>query len=196
MADLMPQINYFLTTGKVASNKIISLFLENVRSIVRGKVGKNVEFGIKWGINQIRGGYISLFLMSQPCGEADYAVRAVEHHIAMFGKAPQEFGYDRGGWSEQHLKKIKKLGVKKIAVSPKGKANWLVSKRCQTRMVNERAQVEGKIGTLKSIGFNKPHVKTSSGMLRAAHRAELRFNLSKLLRDTANHLKMQENIAV
>jgi len=185
MEDLMPQIAYFLKTGKVTRGKIISLFLEGIHSIVRGKSGKKVEFGLKWGINQIRGGYISLFLMSKVTGEADYAVQAVKHHIALFGQPPKDFGYDRGGWSSKHLEKIRELGVKNIAVAPKGKAQWLVTEKKQNLMVKERAQVEGKIGTLKSIGFNKPHAKSTSAMVRAAHRAELRFNISKLIRDCA-----------
>jgi hypothetical protein len=189
--DLLPQIDYFIKKGKVAPNKIISLFLDGVRSIVRGKAGKKSEFGLKWGVNQIRGGYVSLFLMSKSVGEADYAVAAVERHIAMFGEAPKEFGYDRGGWSEKHLKKIAQLGVKKVAVAPKGKAKWLVSNRCKDRMVNERAQVEGKIGTLKAIGFNKPHAKTTAGMIRSAHRAEIGFNIGKLMRDAAMRNEMK-----
>ena len=183
LARLVPQIDYYVETGKVASGKIISLFLEGIYSIVRGKAGKKVEFGLKWGINQIRGGYISLFMIGSVPGEADYAVQAVKHHIDLFGSAPKEFGYDRGGWSEKHLQKIADLGVKKIAVAPKGKSPWRVGEKLRKKMVNERAQVEGKIGTLKSIGFNKPHVKSTAGMVRAAHRAEIRFNIAKLMRD-------------
>lgn len=181
--QLGPQIAYYLRTGRVAKDKIISLFLPEVRSIVRGKAGKKVEFGIKWGVNQIRGGYISLFRMAGKKGEADYMEAAVAHHQRMFGAVPREFGYDRGGWSRDHMDRIEAMGVKRVAVSPKGKAAWRVSKRCKARMVNERAQVEGKIGTTKHYGLNKPEAKTMEGMCRAARRAELRFNLTRFLKD-------------
>jgi hypothetical protein len=185
MQKLLPQIDYYIQKGKVAKDKIISLFLSDVRSIVRGKAGKPVEFGMKWGINQIRGGYISLFQMNGKHGEADYAVEGIREHQRLFGVTPVEFGYDRGGWSKDHLAEMLDAGVKRVAVAPKGKSKWLVSKKCRARMVNERAQVEGKIGTIKHYGFNKPNVKTQGGMRRSAQRAALRFNMTKFLKDMA-----------
>ena len=185
MKDLIPQMAHYFEKRKPVSGKIVSLFLDGVHSIVRGKAGKKVEFGLKWGVNQIRGGYVALFLMSKARCDADHAVEAVKQHQRTFGEVPREFGFDRAGWSEAHIKKITKLGVKRIAIAPKGRAAWLISERCKKRMVNERAQVEGKIGTLKSYGLNKPHAKTTAGMVRSAHRAEIRFNVTKLLKDCA-----------
>lgn len=186
---LSPQIAYYLRSGRVARDKIISLFQTEVRAIVRGKAGKKVEFGIKWGVNQIRGGYISLFRMEGKKGEADWMVAGVEHHRRLFGVVPREFGYDRGGWSGEHMDTIEGMGVKRVAVSPKGKAPWRVSDRCKGRMVNERAQVEGKIGTTKHYGLNKPEAKTAQGMCRSARRAELRFNMTKFLKDMFPEVK-------
>jgi len=177
--NLSPQIAYYIKNGKPVSNKIISLFSTTVRSIVRGKAGKKVEFGLKWGFNQIAGGYISIFQLDGKNGEADYAVAAVVRHIEMFGKAPKDYGYDRGGWSKDHIKIIEDLGVKNIAIAPKGKAKWIVSDGCRERLSRERAQVEGKIGTLKGYEFNKP----KGDMQRSARRSEMRFNLTKLTKD-------------
>lgn len=185
MQKLLPQIQYYISKGKVAKDKVVSLFLPEVRSIVRGKVGKTVEFGLKWGINQIRGGYISLYLLQGKAGEADWALEGIIHHQELFGLSPIEFGYDRGGWSEAHLEQIKKEGVKRVAVAPRGKAKWKVSRACRKRIIPERAQVEGKIGTIKRYGFNKPDAKTQHGMYRSARRSELRFNLTRFLKDLA-----------
>ena len=52
MKTLLPQIESWLKTGFVAKNKIVNLFLPTIRSIPRGKVGKTVEFGIKWGLRR------------------------------------------------------------------------------------------------------------------------------------------------
>jgi hypothetical protein len=185
MLELTPQMAYFFKTRKVAPGKIVSLFLDGVHSIVRGKAGKKVEFGLKWGINQIRGGYVSIFQMEKHSCDADFAVESIKRHARVFGEVPQEFGFDRAGWSAEHLDAIAQLGVQRVAVAPKGQAEWLVSERCKKRMVNERAQVEGKIGTLKSYGLNKPASKTTAGMVRSAHRAEIRFNVTKLMKDCA-----------
>jgi hypothetical protein len=58
MSKLLPQIRYWIRTGYVASGKIISLYIPQLYSIVRGKVGKTVEFGLSWGITRLSGGYL------------------------------------------------------------------------------------------------------------------------------------------
>jgi hypothetical protein len=184
MSQLIGQIDHWIKTGFVVKEKIVSLFQSELRSIVRGKIAKPVEFGLKWGINQIRGGYVHLFLMNEMrAADCDFAVQAIKEHIQLFGHAPKEYGFDRGGWSAPHMDQMKNLGVKKVAVAPRGKEKWKVSKSCEDRLKCERAQVEGKIGTIKHYGFNKPEEKTTPGMKRAARRAELRFNLGKFYRD-------------
>lgn len=192
MMQLIGQIDHWIKTGWVSPEKIISLFQVDLRSIPRGKVGKTVEFGLKWGINQIRGGYVHIFMMNEMrSADYNYAVEAIREHIRLFGEPPKEYGFDRGGWSEPHMAAMKDLGVKRIGVAPKGKEPWKVSKNCEDRIKRERAQVEGKIGTMKHYGFNKPEERATPGMKRAARRAELRFNLGKYLRDLTASLTNQ-----
>jgi hypothetical protein len=185
MCRMMPEINLWIEKGKVVKGKIVSLFNPDFKAINRGKIGKQIEFGLKWGINQVRGGYISLFMHSNMMSyDADYAVRSVEEHIRIFGIAPRDFGFDRAAWSTEHMDEIKKAGVKNIGIAPKGQAKWKVGPRVQDRMIRERAQVEGKIGTLKThCGFNKTNSKTPSGVRRSALRAVLCFNLKKFAKD-------------
>lgn len=184
MSTLLPQIQHWIKTGWVAKNKIVSLFNPELRCIKRGKVGKDLEFGLKWGINQIKGGYVSLYENIEMMGhDSGYALEAIVHHLKIFGEVPKEFGFDRGGWSQDHLEEISKMGVQRVGVAPKGQSKWLVSGTCRKRLIRERAQVEGKIGTLKRYGMNRPEEKTTDGMRRAARRAELRFNLKKMQKD-------------
>lgn len=185
VTKLMPQVKYFIKHGKPTSNKIISLSHQEVRSIVRGKSGKKVEFGLKWLVNRLRGGYVWIHIHSslKQQSDFDYAVQAINEHIALFGEPPKEFGFDRGAWSQPHIQQIKDKGVKRVAIAPKGKAKWKVSDRCRKRMIRERAQVEGSIGCLKRTGFNKPHTKNTQGMLKSAQRTALRLNLMNLVRD-------------
>jgi len=77
---------------------------------------------LRWGINQIRGGYVPLFMMKEMrSADYDYAVQAIKEHIKLFGRPPKEYGFDRGGWSEPHMNQMKELGVKRVAVAPKDK---------------------------------------------------------------------------
>src|SRR6266852_1384650 len=58
MKALLPQIRYWLQTGRVAKGKIINLHIPELYAIVGGKIGKAVEFGLQWGITRLRGGYL------------------------------------------------------------------------------------------------------------------------------------------
>ena len=53
---LMRQIVHWLTTGKVAANKIIHVGIPQARAIVRNKAGKKTEFGLGYLISRLGGG--------------------------------------------------------------------------------------------------------------------------------------------
>ena len=189
MDTLFPQILHFLETGFVASKKIIHLQMSELYSIVRGKAGKSVEFGLKWGINRIDG-FVLGFLMNNGSNASDqkFCLEAIKEHIALFGQAPETFGFDRGGYSRANIKKAKRLGVKNVGIAPTGKAKWDVSKKMSESIRRERAQVEGVIGSVKSkkYGFNKPNVKSTLAMEMSGHRSCLGFNLTKALKKINN----------
>jgi hypothetical protein len=187
MTKLLPQIRYWLRTGWVASGKIISLHIPELYSIVRGKVGKTVEFGLSWGISRLRGGFL-LATMARDRRElqdSKFAVRAVRDHIALFGKAPRAYAYDRAGHSAKNVATLKKLGVRDVGLAPRGRTQWAVSDQVRERLVRERAKVEGGIGTIKGLryGFNRPAARSAAMMGACGQRAVLGFNLNKLARE-------------
>jgi len=189
MTKLLPQIRHWLRTGHVASGKIINLYIPELYSIVRGKVGKSVEFGLRWGIARLRGGFL-LATVSQSkleLEDARFAVRAVRDHVALFGKPPRGYAYDRGGWSATNVSAIKKLRVRDVGLAPRGRAHWPVRGRMRDRLIHERALVEAGIGTIKSsrYGFNRPAARSTAMMGACGQRAVLGFNLNKLVRHLA-----------
>ena len=123
-------------------------------SIVRGKAGKSVEFGLKWGINHVDG-FILGFLIENGVHASDkrFCIEAIKEHKGLFGKAPT------------------------------GKTEWSVSEKMSKKIARARAQVEGLIGNSKSkkYGFNKPNVKSTVAMETSAHRSFLGMNLSKTI---------------
>jgi hypothetical protein len=189
MTKLVPQIHYWLKTGKVASGKIINLKLPEVRSIVRGKAGKAVEFGLKWGIARLKNGFVLGTSSRNLESDSDqyFATAAVCHLKLLFGKAPVSYAYDRGGWSLENVADLRTLGVRDVGVAPRGRARWAVSGSAKETLVRVRAQVEGSIGTLKSpcYGFNKPNVRSTEMMAAAGQRALFGFNLRKYGRAAA-----------
>lgn len=194
MGALLPQIRYWLRTGWVASGKIISLHIPQLYSIVRGKVGKPVEFGLSWGIRRLKGGYLLATLAKDrnELQDTKFALRAVEKHIALFGKAPRAYAYDRGGYSSGNISALKRLGIRKVGLAPRGRARWSVSPSVQNRLVRERAQIEAGIGTIKSAryGFNRPAARSAAMMGACGQRAVLGFNTSKLVRQLARRKEM------
>jgi IS5 family transposase len=187
METLLPQILHFIDTGLVARGKIIHLQMSELYSIVRQKAGKKVEFGLKWGINRIGGGFVQGFLLNggQHLSDKKFCLAGVDQHIGVFGVAPQVYGFDRGGYSRANIKKLKKRGVKQVGIAPKGGDDWAVSKTMKEKIKRERAQVEGSIGSIKSnrYGFNKPNARSVEAMQWCGHRAITGFNMMKLARE-------------
>ena len=167
MSKLLPQIRYWIRTGYVASGKIINLHIPQLYSIVRGKVGKPVEFGLSWGITRLAGGYLLATLAQdrRELVDTKFALRAVKDHIALFGQAPQAYAYDRGGYSAKNVSALKRLGVKDVGLAPRGRTQWSVNGVVRQQLVAERALVEAGIGTIKSsrCGFQSGVGSARSG---------------------------------
>ncbi len=195
MSKLLPQIRYWIRSGYVASGKIISLHIPQLYSIVRGKVGKSVEFGLTWGIRRLAGGYLLATLAKdrRELVDTKFAVRAVKDHLALFGKAPLAYAYDRGGYSTQNVSSLKTLGVREVGLAPRGRTRWSVSQPVRDRLVRERAQIEAGIGTIKSsrYGFNRPAARSEAMMGACGQRAVLGFNTNKLVRELAGRTGMR-----
>jgi len=190
MKKLVPQIRYWLRTGWVAADKIISLHMPELYSIVRGKVGKAVEFGLRWGITRLRGGFLLATVATdrRQLVDAKFAVQAVEDCIALFGKAPRAYAYDRAGHSQKNVAALKELGVKQVGLAPRGRAEWEVNPKVKQQLVKERALVEAGIGALKSqrYSFHRPRARSARMMGTCGQLAVLGFNLNKLTRELAS----------
>jgi transposase, IS5 family len=194
MQTLLPQIRYWLRTGFVAKNKIVSLYIPEIYAIVRGKVGKAIEFGLNWGIERLRGGFLLATLAKDKLELYDsrFALRAVEDHKALFGKPPKAYAYDRAGSSEKNVEALKSIGVSHVGLAPRGKAKWQVSGKIKDTLVSERAQVEAGIGSIKSkkYGFNRPAARSVNAMGVCGQRSVLGFNLNKLVNGLAERRRI------
>jgi hypothetical protein len=194
MTKLLPQIRYWLKTGFVAANKVVSLHIPELYSVVRGKVGKTVEFGLQWGIARLKGGFLlaTMGTNRRELQDTKFAVQAVEDHIVLFGKPPQSYAYDRGGYSAENVATLKSKGVRDVGLAPRGQAPWAVHGAVKDKLVNERAQVEGGIGAIKNgrYGFNRPPARSVAMMGVCGQRAVLGHNLNKLVRGLAKRNAM------
>jgi hypothetical protein len=185
----VPQIRYWLKTGFVAANKVINLHVPELYSIVRGKVGKKVEFGLSWGFTRLRGGFLLARLASSrtELWDSKFAVTAVEDHISLFGKSPRAYAYDRAGHSAKNVTKLKKLGVAEVGLAPRGRCEWAVNAKVKEELVNERTLIEAGIGAVKSsrYNFHRPRARSAGMMGASGQLGVLGFNLNKLVRGLA-----------
>src|SRR5216683_1681133 len=184
---LMRQIVHWLTTGKVAANKIIHVGIPQARAIVRNKAGKKTEFGLGYLISRLGGGYVFGTLIAANADERQMPLKALSGYREIFGQeaTPELFVYDRGGDSTLTCQTLALEGVKDVGIQPRGKRPWSVAEAVRDQIRSERGQTEGVIGTLKSdrYKFNKPKERLWQTLEMAGPRSIVSFNLNKLMRD-------------
>ena len=114
-------------------------------------------------------------------------MQAVEQIAALFGRAPRSYAYDRAGHSARNVERLRELGVRDVGLAPRGKTPWEIAGSVRSRLVKERALVEGSIGTIKcpKYGFNRPAARSVAMMGVCGQRAVLGLNLTKLARGAA-----------
>src|SRR5271167_1671008 len=96
----MDQIVYWLDHGKVAKDKVVSLWKFAPKAIPKGKIGKAVEFGRKWIVNSYRGGYVLVSAPENPqIADQHCVIESLSLHKTVFDEMPKTYGTDRGMYS-------------------------------------------------------------------------------------------------
>lgn len=184
--QLLEQIEYWLSTGKVAKDKIVSLWKIIPKAISKNKIGRPVEFGRKWIVNCYRGGYMLVMAPLNPkIADSNCVIESLSLHRRVFDENPKSYGTDRGMYSTENLELCLSAGVEKIAIQPKGRAKPLVSRRDHQELSNRRAGIEPRIGHLKTRGLGQSRMKSDMGDLISGYRSALSWNLSLLMRHLA-----------
>jgi hypothetical protein len=185
--QLIPQIVQWITTGVVATGKIVHAGVTQARAIVRNKAGKKVEFGLPYLLSRLGGGYVFGTLIRGRVNESKMPLQALAGYRAIFGAqaTPTLVVYDRGGYATATVRALAREGVKEIGIQPKGQGLWHVAEAVRATVRSERGKTEGIIGTLKTdkYGFNKPKERLWQTLEMAGPRSVLSFNLNKLMRD-------------
>lgn len=182
--QMLLQIWQWMRTGFHPKGKVISLWNTEARAISRNKAGKSTEFGRRWIISRLLGGYI----LGKPCAigaGTDTAIvpEVINHFSKTLGKIPSMFVYDRGADSKFNHNSLKDQGVKKNGIFRKGKLSLKgLSKRSMAIARRERALSEATIATIKCAryGFNKPRAKSMEGCMLKGQLAILGANLNHL----------------
>jgi hypothetical protein len=184
---LIPQIVQWVETGVVARGKLLHSAITEARAIVKNKAGKKVEFGLKWLVNRIKGGYVFGKVVHPHSDEKKMPMEGLNNYREVFGAkaVPELIVYDRGGSCSPTVKQMMKEGIKRIGIMPAGKASWLVAEEDQKEVRSQRGKTEGSIGTLKSkkYSFNHSRERSNEAVVAAGQRAMVCMNLANLMRD-------------
>ena len=182
---LLPQIQQWLRTGKVATEKIIHTGIPAARAIPKGR--GTVKFGMKWLINRLAGGYVFGGRVAARADENKMPAAALQAYRQVFGEqaTPQRVIYDRGASLSVAAPKLQEEGVKQVGIPPRGQEAWLVGAKEQKTVKSERGKTEGSIGRLKShkYGFSYRPERSLATQDAAGQRAIVSANLNTLLRD-------------
>lgn len=184
---MLGQIKVWMRTGFHPSGKIISLWCQDARAITRGKAARAVEFGRRWIITLLEGGYI----IGGPCKkvgsdtDGKIAREVLPQFKEVLGKMPKMFVYDRGGDEETNHRLLKQAKVKKDCIFRKGKGKMDVGPRVFTSAKRGRALSEAAIATIKcgKYNFNKPRAKSGEACITKGQMAILGANVNRLIRD-------------
>ena len=135
---------------KSIENRIVSFQRSQVRPIVRGKSGKNVEFGPKVSLSCVDG-YLFLDKFSyEAYNEGVVLEQDLLEHKRKFGKEPKVVITDKIYGNLKNRKMLKEKGIKASFVPlgrkcerSKKEEKWVREKQ------NKRSEIEGKIGVVK-----------------------------------------------
>jgi transposase, IS5 family len=147
------------------ADRLVSFEDPDARPIVKGKLGKSVEFGYKLQLQETEGGIVTGYTIYKGNPSDKTLLNdAILQHQTIFGKAPREITMDRGYYDSDNEKSAKDAGVKNICIPKPGKKSIERTKLENTttfkRLKRWRAGIEGRISCLKrSFGLNRSMLK-------------------------------------
>jgi IS5 family transposase len=137
-----------------AGEKIVSFFEPHSDIIQRNKAHKPTEFGHKVWLDEVDGGIVTRWdvLEGNPNDDRQW-LPSLDHHIELFGKAPQQASGDRGVHSLANERQTQQRGVQRVILPQPGRKSearrqyekqpWFVRGR------KWHVGVEGRISVLK-----------------------------------------------
>jgi IS5 family transposase len=137
-----------------AKEKIVSIFEPHSDIIRRNKARKPTEYGHKVWLDEVDGGVVTRWkvLPGNPNDDQQW-LPSLEHHMACFGRPPNQMSGDRGVHSPTNERIAQKRGVKRVVLPQPGRKSEARKKHEKQRWFQQgrkwHAGVEGRISVLK-----------------------------------------------
>lgn len=153
------QITMLKENTNSIKDRIVSFHLPHIRPIVRGKSGKNVEFGPKCSLGHV-GRCLVLDKMSfDAYNEGVVLDEDLDKHKQRFGKNPKVLIADKIFGNKENRKMLEEKGIKASFVPlgrkcklSKAKEKWVKQKQ------KKRNEIEGAIGNAK-VNYGLDRIK-------------------------------------
>jgi len=145
-------------------DRIVSILQPYVRPIVRGKQGKNVEFGSKSLIGLVGEGYVQMENMQwDGYNEGTLVIASVENYKRVFGYYPEVVIGDRIFITRNNKRELDAMGIR-LSGKQLGRKNEEQKREENKQMIKDqkkRVLVEGKFGQGKNAyGLNQIRMRT------------------------------------
>lgn len=148
---MLSQIRHWMKTGFHRPGKIVSLWEQQARAIVRNKAARAVEFGRRWIITRLQKGYIIGTACKKLGSDADTGIlpEVLEHFERVMGEDPDMVVYDRGGDGPKNHRTLERKKIRHRAIFRKGKESLVgLGRNTVLKARRERALSEAAIATM------------------------------------------------
>lgn len=178
------QRELWLTKARSVKGRIVSLHMPHVRPIVRGKAGRDVEFGAKALLSWVDGYCFLDKVGFEAYNEGEFLPASLEQYRERFGQYPGSSTGDGIFGSRENRTHLKEIGVRggfkalgRNARSTENRAWYLV------RQKRRNSRMEGIIGVSKTrYGLDRVKYRIEGGEEMWVRMGLLAMNLSTALK--------------
>ena len=177
-------VGHFVRTGAIKPGKILSLGMRDVVCVVKGKMGKDKEFGRVFQLGRIGGNFLIPYLCtSLRMNDKECLPQVIVEHCAVFDEMPLDsVTTDKGYYSQANIKFVEAMAGSADGVQrPVNVKNQVEAPR-KEELFNRRAGVEPLIGHAKKFGLGKSKMKSDQATLASGYRSVTGFNLHQLVK--------------
>ena len=176
-------VGHFVRTGTIKTGKILSLKMRDVVCVVKGKIGKDKEFGRVIQLGRIGGNFLIPYLCtSLRMDDKECLPQIIMEHCAIFSKTQQvSVSTDKGYYSEYNIDFVEAMTGSADGVQRPVNVKNQVETPQKEELYNRRAGVEPLIGHAKEFGLRKSRMKSDEATLASGYRSVTGFNLHQLI---------------
>lgn len=183
---LEQQWDMYRRKSHIVKDRIVSYSQPKVRPMVRGKAGKNVEFGPKGQLSLVDGCLFLDFLSFDNFNEATKLIESVKLYEERFGKKPKDMTGD-GIYGNRDNRRYLKGEEIRSALKPLGRKaktqEYQKEKRWIKKKQRLRNRIEGFIGHAKEhFGLDRIRYKIDGGSEIWVRMSLLMMNLDTALK--------------